>query len=54
MSNLHLDLITAAFVILNVVLMFVALKLGRSQSTPSLDELMKAVADAAGSKKDED
>ena len=54
MSTFHLDLMTAAFIILNVVVMIAALKLGRSQTTPSLDELMKAVADAAGTKKDKD
>ncbi len=54
MSTLHLDLLTAAFIVVNVVLIYFALKLGRSQSTPSLDELMRTVADAAGSKKDDD
>ena len=54
MSIVHLDLMTAAFLLLNVVLMIAALRMGRSQTTPSLDELMKSVAEAAGAKKTEE
>lgn len=54
MSIWHLELMTAAFVVLNIILIFAAIKLGRAQTTPSLDELMKTVADAAGARTDEE
>ncbi len=47
MSFIDLDMIVAAFVIINVILLAASLKLGRSQSTPSLDDLMRTVADNA-------
>ena len=53
MSSVSIDMIVAGFVIINVVLLLAALKLVRSQSTPSLDELMRTVADNANKTSDE-
>ena len=47
MSFIDIDMIVAAFVIINVILLAASLKLGRSQSTPSLDDLMRKVAENA-------
>lgn len=52
MSIVNIDLIVAGFVIINVILLAASLKLGRSQSTPSLDDLMRTVAENAGKAKD--
>lgn len=52
MNFIDIDTIVAAFVILNVVLLAAALKLGGSQSTPSLEDLMRTVAENAGKSKD--
>jgi len=52
MSFIDMDTIVAAFVIINVILLAVSLKLGRSQSTPSLDDLMRKVAENAGKTND--
>ena len=46
MSSVSIDMIVVGFVIINVILLLAALRLVRSQSTPSLDELMRTVADS--------
>ena len=45
MSTVSIDMIVAGFVVLNVVLLAVSIRLTKAQSTPSLDELLRTVAD---------
>jgi uncharacterized membrane protein YvbJ len=47
MSAISIETIVVALVAVNIVLLVASIKMGRAQSTPSLDELMRAVADGA-------
>lgn len=47
MSSISMDMIVGGFAIVNVILLVASLKMGRAPTTPTLEELMRAAAEAA-------